>query len=122
MVMLEGKYKRGLENSTYCEASGIKPGVTAAEQILRRNQSSPQSKEAGEIIHKLLMNCHRLGKNILKRKQETRSKVKGHWVELEAGSGSIAESWCCRQMPARGGTSSRKTRSPEEKPVKEVRS
>ena len=62
MVMLEGKYKRGMENCTYCEASGIKPGVTALEQILRRDQGSLQSKEAREITHKSLMNCHRLGK------------------------------------------------------------
>lgn len=103
VVMLEHKDKRGLENSIYCEASGIKPGVTAVEQILIRDQGSPQSEEAWEIIHNLLMNCHRLGKNRLKRKQETRSKVKGLWVELEAGPGRIAESWCwcCRQMLAR---------------------
>jgi len=122
--MLEGKKKKGLKNSRYCEASGIKPGVTAPEQVLRKDQGSPQSKEPGEIIHTSLTNCHGLGKKRLKRKQESRSKAKGHWVELEARPGNIAESWshCCRQMPARAGTSLRKTRSPEEKPAKEVRS
>lgn len=88
-------------------------------RILRRDQGSLQSQEAGEIIHRPLMNGHSLGKNRLKRKQETRSK--GHWVELGGRPGSVAESWCCREILARARTSSRKARSPEEKPAKEVR-
>lgn len=76
-------------------------------------------QRSSEIIHKPLMNGHRLGKNRLKRKQETRSK--GHCVELGGRPGNIAESWCCREILARARTLSRKTRSPEEKPAKEVR-
>lgn len=121
-VMSEGKYKSRLENYTYCEVSGINPGVTALEQTLRGDQGSLRSEEAQEIIHKSLNNCHRLGKNRLNRKQVTRSKVKGHWVELEARPGSTAECWYCRQMPARARASSRKTKSPEEKPSKDMRS
>lgn len=110
-VMSEGKYKSRMENYTYCEVSGMNPGVTALEQTLRGDQGSQRSEAAQEIIHKSLNNCHSLGKNRLKRKQVTRSKVKGHWVELEARPGSIAECWCCRQMPARARTSSRKQRA-----------
>lgn len=86
-----------------------------------RGPGFSKEQSSQEIIHKSL-NCHSLGKNRLKRKQVTRNKVKGHWVELEARPGSIADCWCCRQMPARARTSSRKTKSPEEKPAKDMRS
>lgn len=41
-----GQMQKGLENCTDCGASQTKPGVTALEQILRRNQGSLHSGEA----------------------------------------------------------------------------
>lgn len=95
MVILEGTYKRGLENKTCCEASGIRSGVTAVQQILRRGQGFLQSRQASEIIHETLMNCYRLNKNRLKSNRETRIEVKRNRVELEAGLDNITENWCC---------------------------
>lgn len=48
--------------------------------------------EAQDNGHKSLTDCHRLGKNRLTHKQETRIKIKGQWVELEAQPGKITKS------------------------------
>lgn len=114
--MLQGKDKRGLENCTYCDVAAIKPGATAAEQMARRERGSPQGEEAGEIV-----NLHRPGYNGLKGKQETRRKSQ----RTLRGTGSQTRQRhreLVLVLLARAGTSSRKTRSPEEKPAKEVRS
>lgn len=86
------------------EASVIKPGGMAVDQILRRERRSPGDYELPQTGQK-------------QTKEKTRNQKQSQ--RTLGGTGSQTRNtveswcWCCRQMPA--------TRSPEEKPATEVR-
>lgn len=92
--------------------ANTKRRIAHTVEPLRQNQDSTGADaeeepgfsaqwEAQDNGHKSLTDCQRLGKNRLTHKQETRIKIKGQWVELEAQPGKIMKSWCSKHTPAR---------------------
>lgn len=84
VVMVEGKYKKGWSLSDKTR--------TALEQMLRRNQGSLHSGKPRTMATSHLQTATDWEKNRLTHKQETRIKIKGQWVELEAQPGKITKS------------------------------